>query len=88
MKVDFTVTYTAQCEIEDAFNDYEELISWENSANPVHADPERAIYEAIEENLVCPRDAIEHLPQDVIEQFATALKQRIGGVQLEMEGVR
>ena len=86
MKVDFTVTYTASCDMEDAFNDYEELVSWKNAANPAHANHERAIYEAINENLICPKDV--DVPDEVIEKFATALKVRIGGVQMEMEGVR
>lgn len=81
MKVDFTITYTASCDMEDAFNDFEELIAWKDPA-----DPERAIYEAINENLICPQDV--DVPDEVIEKFAAALKQRIGGVQMEMEGVR
>jgi hypothetical protein len=81
MKVDFQVTYTATCDIEDAFNDFETILSY---AAP--ADPERAIYEAINENLICPQDV--DVPDEVIEKFATMLKLRIGGVQMEMEGVR
>ena len=80
MKVDFTVTFTAKCDIEDAFNDYQTITQY---ADP--ADPDRAIYEAIEENLVYPRDAGEYLPQSVIEDFATALRHRIGGIQMRME---
>ena len=82
MKVDFQVTYTASCDIETAFNDYDELISWKK----YHADPEQAIYKAINENLCCPQDV--DVPNEVIEKFATALKLRIGGVQMEMEGIK
>ena len=80
MKVDFTVTFTAVCDIEDAFNDYQTITQY-----PDPADPDRAIYEAIEKNLFCPREAIEYLPQFVVEDFAKALRTRIGGIQLEME---
>ena len=80
MKVDFTVTFTAKCDIEDAFNDYQTITQY---ADP--ADPDRAIYEAIEENLVYPRDVGEYLPQSVIEDFAKALRIRIGGYQMRME---
>ena len=80
MKVDFQVTFTAKCDIEDAFNDYQTITQY---ADP--ADPDRAIYEAIEENLYCPIEAVEHLPQSVIEDFAKVLRTRIGGIQMEME---
>lgn len=80
MKVDFQVTFTAKCDIEDAFNDYQTITEYKDPA-----DPDRAIYEAIEENLYCPREAIEHLPQSVIEDFAKTLRTRIGGIQMEME---
>ena len=83
MKVDFKVPFTAECDLDQALEDFYSITEWSDPA-----DPDRAIYEAIEENLDCPRDAVEYLPQDVIEQFATALKQRIGGIQMEMEGVR
>lgn len=82
MKVDFPVIYTASCNIEDAFNDYDQLISWKKYSS----DPERAIYQAINENLCCPQDV--DIPDEVVEKFAAALKMRVGGVQMEMEGVR
>ena len=80
MTIDFQVTFTAKCDIEDAFNDFETIMEW----SPDH-DPDKAIYDAIEENLIVSRDAVEHLPQSVIEDFANALRKRIGGVQLEIE---
>lgn len=81
MKVEFTATFTAECDIEDAFNDYQTITQY---ADP--ADPDRAIYEAIEENLIChPHSVVEYIPQSVIEDFATALRHRIGGIQMRME---
>ena len=82
MKVDFQVTYTASCDIETAFNDYEELISWKLYSK----EPERALYKAINENICYPNDGVD-IPDEVIEKFATALKLRVGGVQMEMEGI-
>ena len=81
MKVDFPVTYTASCDIEDAFDYYEQLISWKT----YYADPEQAIYRAINEYLCCPQNV--DVPDEVIEKFVNALKLRIGGVQMEMEGI-
>lgn len=81
MTIDFQVTFTANCDIEDAFNDFKTIMEW-SCSDP---DPDKAIYTAIEENLIVPRDAVEYLPQSVIEDFANALRKRIGGIQLEME---
>ena len=78
MTVDFQLTFTARCDLNDAFDDYNTMMEW----NPDY-DPNKAIYDAINENLICPQDV--DVPEDVFEQFAKALKTRIGGVQLEME---
>ena len=83
MKVDFQVTYTATCDLDDALEDFESLMDWDP-----HRDLNKAVYDAIEENMFYPKEIDGDVPQDVIEQFATALRKRIGGVQMEMEGVR
>ena len=78
MSIDFQVTFTANCDIEDAVVEYEALID-----NGIGFD--QAIYDAIEENLTCSKDGFNHIPKSVIEGFAHALRKRLGGVQLEME---
>lgn len=82
MKVKYTKEFEVECDIEQAEEDYREDLYWEPNM-----EPDKAIYDAIEANLIYARDEGD-LPQDVIEQFATALRKRIGGVQMEMEGVR
>ena len=81
MNVNFQATFTAECDIEEAFNDFETLMEWHKDL-----DPHKAVYDAIEENLICfPKESAEYLPQEVIEKFADALRKRIGGVQMEMD---
>ena len=80
MKVNFEVTFTAKCDMDDAFDDYNSIMEW----NP-QIDPNEAIYDAINENLIVSDDAFELTPQSVIETFANALRTRIGGVQMRME---
>lgn len=80
MKVDFQVTFTAKCDLDDAFDDYTTIMEWDT-----YRDPDEVIYDVIERNLIVPKDASEHMPQSVIEEFAKALRIRIGGVQMWME---
>lgn len=80
MKVDFQVTFTAMCDLNDAFDDYNTIMEW----NP-QMDPDKVIYDAIEGNLIVSNDASEYMPQSVIEEFASALRTRIGGIQMRME---
>jgi len=81
MKVKYTREFEVECDLEQAEEDYREDFYWDP-----YIEPDRAIYDAIEANLMYDRDEGD-LPQDVIEQFATALRKRIGGVQMEMEGI-
>lgn len=80
MKVDFQVTFTAMCDLNDAFDDYNTIME-----EDIYHDPDMTIYDVIEENLIVPKDASEYMPQSVIEEFASALRTRIGGVQMRME---
>ena len=79
MKIDFTVPYTAHIDIEEAFGEYETYYR-------CGYEVDEAVYNAIEDSIHYPRDV--ELPQEVIETAATALRKRIGGIQMEMEGVR
>lgn len=79
MKIDFTVPYTAHIDIEEAFREYDTYYQ-------CGYEVDEAVYNAVEESICYPRDV--ELPQEVIETAATALRKRIGGVQMEMEGVR
>ena len=85
MKVDFPVTFTAKCDIEDAFNDFEAIIEYDYDKETDEQTIDKVIYQAIEENMIVPKEATEYLPQSVVEEFANALRKRIGGVQLEMD---
>lgn len=79
MKIDFTVPYTARIDIEEAFREYEIYYQ-------CGYEVDEAIYHAVEESIYYPHEI--ELPQEVIETAVTALRKRIGGIQLEMEGVR
>lgn len=83
MKVDFQVTYTATCDIEEAVEQFNDDMEWDSSK-----DINKAIYDAVEEVMCYPKEIDGDVPQFVIEQFAAALRLRVGGVQTEMEGVR
>lgn len=83
MKVDFQVTYTATCDIEEAVEQFNDDMEWDSSK-----DINKAIYDAVEETMYYPKEIDGDVPQFVIEQFAAALRLRLGGVQTEMEGVR
>lgn len=83
MKVDFQVTYTATCDIEEAVEQFNEDMEWDPNK-----DINKAIYDAVEGAMWYPKEIDGDVPQFVIEQFADALRTRIGGVQTEMEGVR
>ena len=82
MKVEWTTKFELDFDIDQAQEDYREILYW----NP-EKDPESAIYDAIEDNLTYDDGVGEYIPYGVIEHCATALKDRIGGVQLKMEGV-
>lgn len=83
MKVDFQVTYTAICNIEQAVEEFNDDMAWDPDK-----DIDKAIYDAVERVVFYPREIDGDVPQFVIEKFANALRTRIGGVQIEMEGVR
>ena len=83
MKVDFQMTYTAECDIERAVEQFNCDMEWDPNQ-----DIDKVIYDAIEETMYYPQEIDGDVPQFVIEQFAAALRLRVGGVQTEMEGVR
>ena len=78
MEINFTITYTAQFDEEQAEEDFRTIL-WENP----HADPDKALYDAVEENLSWPH-YVDDLPNEVVETAATALRKRIGGIQTQM----
>ena len=83
MKVDFQVTYSATCDIEEAVEQYKSDLKWDKSK-----DIDQTIYDAVEETMIYPHEIDGDVPQFVIEKFAEALRTRLGGIQLEMEDVK
>ena len=79
MEINFTITYTAQFDVEQAEEDFHTIL-W---VNP-QVDPDKALYDAVEENLSWPHN-VDDCPNEVVETAATALRKRIGGIQMRME---
>ena len=79
MDINFTITYKAYFDLDQAVEDFREMLYW----NP-EADVDKILYDAVEENIVWPI-AIDDLPNEVVETAATELRKRIGGVQMKME---
>lgn len=78
MKVTWTNTFTTEFDLDQAAEDFREIMHW----NP-EEKPENAIYDAVEENWYF--DSGEYIDTNpAIEQCAEALRKRIGGVQMEM----
>ena len=79
MDINFTLTYTAHFDLDQAAEDFREMLYW----NP-DADTDKLLYDAVEENITWPMN-VDDLPNEVVEAAANALRKRIGGVQIEME---
>ena len=79
MKVTWTNTFTADFDLDQAQEDFNEIMYWTPDT-----DVDKAIYDAVEANWIC--DGEEHLDtSSAIEQCAKALRERIGGVQMRMD---
>lgn len=83
MDIKFTVTYTADFDLIQAEQDFYEMLYWDHNA-----DVDKLLYSAVVENIAWPSD-VDDLPDEVVEEVKetaeTALRKRIGGIQLEME---
>lgn len=79
MEINFTITYTAQFDVEQAEEDFRAIL-W---VDP-QADPDKALYDAVEENLSWPHN-VDDCPNEVVETAASVLRKRIGGIQMRME---
>ena len=78
MKVTWTNTFTKEFDLDQAQEDFNEILYW----NP-KKDIDEAIYDAVEENWYC--DGEEYIDtSEAIEICADALRKRIGGVQTSM----
>ena len=78
MKVTWTNTFSVDFDLDQAEEDFRHILEW----NP-NKDPETAIYDAVEANWYSGYDEIVDV-SPAIEQCAKALRERIGGVQMEM----
>ena len=79
MKVTWTNTFTVDFDLDQAEEDFRHILEW--SPNK---DPDTVIYDAVEANWYFGYDEIVDA-SEAIEICAKALRERIGGVQLEME---
>ena len=75
MKIEWTVTYECEFNLEQAIKDF----YTERETNP-DPDIEVDIDYAMEENL----SSSERIPEEVYEKAKIAFKHAIGGIQLEM----
>ena len=79
MDINFTITYIAYFDIDQATEDFREILYWHPEE-----DMDRVLYNVVEDNITWPT-AVDDLPNEVVETAATALRKRIGGVQMKME---
>ena len=79
MEINFTITYIAQFDEEQAEEDFRTIL-WTNP----NEDPDKAIYDAVEANISWPHE-VDDCPNEVVETAASALRKHIGGVQMEMD---
>lgn len=81
MKVEWTNTFTTDFDLDQAEEDFR-FIMIDHDYDPDYADT--AIYDAVEANWTFDgEEYIDTAP--AIEQCAKALRERIGGVQMQME---
>lgn len=81
MKIEWTNTFTYYFDLDQAQSDYESIMEWRPEK-----DPEQAIFDAVNENFNI--DGEEYInTEEAISIAANALRERIGGVQMKMEGV-
>lgn len=81
MEINFTITYEAHFDLDQAEEDFRETLYW----NP-EEDINKVLYDITEQNIDWPPE-VDDLPNEVVETAATALRKRIGGIQVRMEGV-
>lgn len=79
MDINFTIPYTAHFDLDQAEEDFCQILFWKP-----HANPDCAIYDAVDDNLDWPNNQDEY-PNEVVEIAAKALRARVGGVQLKLD---
>lgn len=85
MKVTWTNTFSVDFDLDQAQEDFNHIL-WILSKTNSEIDIDKAIYDAVEANWACDWDIEEYIDTaPAIEQCAKALRNRIGGVQIEME---
>lgn len=79
MKVIWTNTFSVDFDLDQAEEDFNQILYWNPNANV-----DKAIYDAVEANWACAgEEYLDTAP--AIEQCAKALRKRIGGVQMQMK---
>ena len=79
MEINFTITYIAQFDEEQAEEDFHAIL-WRNP----NEDPDKAIYDAVEANISWTNE-VDDCPNEVVETAASALRKRVGGIQMQMD---
>lgn len=80
MKIEWTVTCQTDFDLEQAIEDFNFIVE----QNP--EEPDKAIYDAVEANWACDWDINEYIDtQPGIKIAAKALREAIGGVQMQMD---
>lgn len=79
MDINFTVTYTAHFDLEQAKQDFFDRLYWDPEL-----DIDELLYDTVEENIIWFKH-IDELPNEVIETAVNTLRHAIGGIQLRME---
>ena len=81
MKVTWTNTFTADFDLDQAQQDFYDIMDWDPDK-----DPDSAIYDAVEHNCYFEDWEEEYIDiSEAIEICAKTLRKRIGGVQIKME---
>ena len=79
MDINFTITYEAYFDLDQAEKDFHRVCNWKPEP-----DIDEILYNVVEENIVWPI-TVDDLPNEVVETAATALRNRIGGIQMTMD---
>jgi len=83
MIITWTNTFSTTFDLDQAEEDFRFIME-----QIPHKDPDTAIYDAVEANWTCDWDTEEFCDTaPAIEQCAKALRERIGGIQMRMEGI-
>lgn len=79
MNINFTITYIAHFDLDQAVEDFHEMHYWDPYGNV-----DKLLHKAIDQNITWSSN-VDDLPDEVINTAMQAMRLRIGGIQMEME---